>query len=477
MLKRVADFSDLLPELVKLFAFSTEFHATNLNALQEQSRPSLPEIRTQHRPYKAIVVLFLEGGADSFSMLIPLSGCDRDLYAEYAAVRGNIALAQSQILPMIVVDLDYEGNTQQPCTTFGTHPVLSIVQTLWDAGEASWFANIGALVEPTNLVEYNTKKKEGRVLRLPPSLFGHDTQQRQCQSVHSDNTGAKGVLGRMMEALTAQSVPYRTGAYSMYGIRKLLEGDVPSTVMGLSGVNRFSQYGSLSPVLRNITGRQSASIFADTYAGILQKTLEETERLGAQLAGVTLVGTYNGGTGIENVARTIVLRGDSDSETNSERDVFMVGKRTFDSHQNPYSSTASLLELFNRDLEALHTDMTAIGMWNSVTVVTISDFARTLTSNGLGTDHAWGGNNFILGGSVQGQRIHGQFPDDLNPETSELEVGRGRGVLIPTTPWEGMWYGVAQWFGIEEDQMLTVLPNAANFKAGSTLLTEEQLFK
>ena len=124
-----------------------------------------------------------------------------------------------------------------------------------------------------------------------------------------------------------------------------------------------------------------------------------------------------------------------------------------------------------------HTDMTAIGMWNSVTVVTISDFARTLTSNGLGTDHAWGGNNFILGGSVQGQRIHGQFPDDLNPETSELEVGRGRGVLIPTTPWEGMWYGVAQWFGIEEDQMLTVLPNAANYKAGSTLLTEEQLFK
>eukprot|EP01050_Picozoa_sp_SAG11_P026198 SAG11_NODE_6186_length_1369_cov_0.999213_1_plen_109_part_00 len=107
----------------------------------------------------------------------------------------------------------------------------------------------------------------------------------------------------------------------------------------------------------------------------------------------------------------------------------------------------------------------------------ISDFARTLTSNGLGTDHAWGGNYFILGGSVRGRRVHGRYPGNLDPETSELEVGRGRGVLIPTTPWEGMWYGVAQWFGVERDQILRVLPNAVNFEEGSTLLTEEQLFQ
>jgi hypothetical protein len=72
--------------------------------------------------------------------------------------------------------------------------------------------------------------------------------------------------------------------------------------------------------------------------------------LGTQLADITLVGTYNGGTGIKNVARTIVLRGDSDSETNAERDIFMVGKRNFDSHHNPYSITVRLLELFNKDL-------------------------------------------------------------------------------------------------------------------------------
>jgi uncharacterized protein (DUF1501 family) len=331
-------------------------------------------------------VLFFEGGADSFSMLIPLSGCARDLYAEYAAVRSNIALTQSQILPMLPIESAYHATNPQPCTTFGTHPSLSLVQQLWNANQVAWFANIGSLVEPITVENFNTKKKDGRTARLPPSLFGHDTQQRQCQSVHSDSTGAKGVLGRMMEALTTQALPYRCNVVSMYGIRKLMEGNVPPTVMSTSGIVRFAQYKELSSGLREITSQESRSVFADTYAGILEKSLEETERLGSQMRNVTLIGAYSGGTGLQNVARTIALRGFLPSEANSERDVFMVGRRTFDSHQNAYSMNAGHLGAFDRDLRAFHSDMTAIRMWDSVVVVTISDFARTLTSNGQGTD-------------------------------------------------------------------------------------------
>ena len=219
MLRKRTDMSELLPSLIKLFAFSSEFHSTNMNLLETQPRAALPEIPTQQRPYKAIVVLFFEGGADSFSMLIPVSGCVRDLYAEYADVRSNIALTPAQILPMLPVESTYNGGNAtnpQPCTTFGTHPSLSLVQELWDAGQVSWFANIGSLVEPITIENFNTKNKDGRPTRLPPSLFGHDTQQRQCQSVHADSTGAKGVLGRMMEALTTQALPYRCNVVSMY---------------------------------------------------------------------------------------------------------------------------------------------------------------------------------------------------------------------------------------------------------------------
>lgn len=41
--------------------------------------------------------------------------------------------------------------------------------------------------------------------------------------------------------------------------------------------------------------------------------------------------------------------------------------------------------------------------------------------------------------------------------------------------WEGMWYGLAQWFGVEEDRMAEVLPNAANFP-DTALHTQEELF-
>ena len=44
---------------------------------------------------------------------------------------------------------------------------------------------------------------------------------------------------------------------------------------------------------------------------------------------------------------------------------------------------------------------------------------------------------FMIGGDVKGRRIHGQFPEDLDPVTSPIEVGRGRGIFIPSMPWEG----------------------------------------
>ena len=45
----------------------------------------------------------------------------------------------------------------------------------------------------------------------------------------------------------------------------------------------------------------------------------------------------------------------------------------------------------NKALEAFVTEMRVHGVWDQVALATLSDFGRTLTSNGRGTDHAWGG--------------------------------------------------------------------------------------
>lgn len=118
--------------------------------------------------------------------------------------------------------------------------------------------------------------------------------------------------------------------------------------------------------------------------------------------------------------------------------------------------------------------MKALGTWEDVTLLTASDFGRTLTSNGVGTDHAWGSNHLLVGGAVRGGRIHGSYPAVLGEE-GEVNVGRGR--LLPTTPWEGVWAPLAQWFGVEDAGLDAVLPNRAAFATAGHLFARDDVFR
>jgi cullin-associated NEDD8-dissociated protein 1 len=113
------------------------------------------------------------------------------------------------------------------------------------------------------------------------------------------------------------------------------------------------------------------------------------------------------------------------------------------------------------------------GIWDNVVVVTASDFGRTLSSNGLGTDHAWAGNYLVAGGSINGGQIFGNYPSDLS-ETGPHDLGRGR--IIPTLPYDAMWHATAQWMDVDASKMADVIPHHVNFEPGSTLLTREQMF-
>ena len=73
---------------------------------------------------------------------------------------------------------------------------------------------------------------------------------------------------------------------------------------------------------------------------------------------------------------------------------------------------------------------------------------------------------------MRGGTIHGEYPDSLL-STSSVHVGRGR--LLPTTSWEAVWNGLADWFGVPSASMTSVLPNAPNFPS-NLLFTKEQLF-
>ena len=101
-----------------------------------------------------------------------------------------------------------------------------------------------------------------------------------------------------------------------------------------------------------------------------------------------------------------------------------------------------------------------MGMEDQVTLFSASDFGRTLSSNGDGTDHAWGGNHFALGGGVQGGRLYGEYPEDLSLGNA-LDTGRGR--LVPTTSVDEYFAELALWLGVQPSDLGAMLPNLDRF--------------
>ena len=93
-----------------------------------------------------------------------------------------------------------------------------------------------------------------------------------------------------------------------------------------------------------------------------------------------------------------------------QRQVFFVAAGGFDSHDSQIQDQPGLLKGISDAIAAFYAATVEIGMVDSVTTFTQSDFGRTLTSNGDGTDHAWGGNQIVLGGGVRGRDIYGSYP-------------------------------------------------------------------
>ena len=122
-----------------------------------------------------------------------------------------------------------------------------------------------------------------------------------------------------------------------------------------------------------------------------------------------------------------------------------------------------MLPALDAGLGQFVTSMEELGLSEQVTTFTISDFGRTLTSNGKGSDHGWAGNAMMLGGAVQGGQLYGQFPELV--EDNPLDVGRGR--FLPSTASDAMYAEVARWMGVAPENMVNVLPNWPNFEGSA----------
>lgn len=487
---RGSSFDNRVRRMLRVLLASSEFHVTNLHmSITDQVRQETNVRTKRNLPYKAVVVLFMKGAVDSFNVLVPHSKCgetgNRNYFQEYADVRTDVALPKESLRTLIPVK-------NQPCKVFGVHDKLKTLHTLFNGGDASFIANMGALIEPVSKEEFKAKSKQ-----LPPSLFAHNVMQHSMHTVHPQFSAAKGVAGRLANAIEGNC-----DLFSLGGNVKMLDGSVtPITVDEKSGITRFAFEDEILEAYFNYTDQVSTSKFAETYLDVLKSTLARAEDLGEKLAStktsIKFPGDVSGDSAdcnkctgnrlesdascikclpassvslqLREVSKIMKLR----EHRKVDKDVFFISQGGFDTHNDGGEKLEALLEGIDTGLRAFVEEMKSQGLWENVTLVTVSDFGRTLTSNGLGTDHAWGGNYFVLGGDVKGSKIHGKFPEKLT-EDGDSHIGRGR--LIPSMGWEAMWNAVAKWFGVEEARMDTVLPNRKNFPPES-LLSRKQMFK
>lgn len=450
---REPDPNEAFQLALQLLITTPEFHTTN-KVGEPTTTVSGPGQNTgsPQQGYKAVIHLTLKGGNDSFNVLVPGSSCP--LRQEYNSERGEIALPDTKLLPLAG---DLSG---QPCTSFALHNGLPHLKTLYDAGDLLFAANVGVLTEPVT--------KENYKLKTVTQLFSHNSMQNEIQKLDPTNTAVgTGALGRTADAL--ESKGFKTGRVAVEATPTNLAGGTssssPIVTIDQEGVTEFGGSMTVSEVIEDLNGGGNTNgMFGDAWSSILGQALNQTEDLFDLLVNTP---TQNPnfsrsklGKRFKLIAQLIAGR----NERGVERDFFFVSFSGFDTHADVSEKQRGLFRELNDGLEDLTDELKAIGVWDDVVIVQTSDFGRTLTPNtGDGTDHGWGGHYFMAGGSVKGNRIVGEYPSSLT-ESGPFNVGRGR--IIPSTPWDSIFNGVANWLGVtESDKLDDALPNRGRFSS------------
>ncbi|MBI5693051.1 MAG: DUF1501 domain-containing protein [Verrucomicrobia bacterium] len=414
---------------------------------------NLDRVRAAALPpdYKALVCLFLNGGNDATNLIIP---SDVTSYAAYAKSRADLALAQSSLLP--ITPRRYADGR-----AWGLHPAVPALRDLFVQGKLAVLANVGTLVRPTTLADYNAGKN------LPPQLFSHSDQQLQWQSGVPDKpfeTGWGGRLGDLLSALNSSNDI--SMCISIGGGQSFERGNtVSSYIVGSFGVPPMD-FGPASPnhgtriaALRNILAGAPPNLLEAAFGSISHDALNDSDTLRAALQSAPALKTTFPGNDLAGqlamVARLISVA----PTLGLKRQIFFVELAGWDLHAAQITGHGPLLAELSGAMKAFYDATVELGVANQVTTFTASDFGRTYIPNAGGTDHGWGNHQLIMGGAVQGGEFYGTMPS--------LAVGAnddtGRGRWIPSTSVDEYSATLARWFGVSDTNLPVVVPNLGRF--------------
>ena len=426
--------------------------------------------------YKALVCVFLYGGNDGMNMIVPN---DTARYDQYAGVRKGLAIPKANLVPLGGV-------------SYGLHPSLSALGSVWNEGQLAPLFNVGPLFQPLTKAQYRAAAANSEL--LPDSLFSHSDQQILWETGTTDALSRSGWGGRAAEVLSTVNPVISVAGSARFGLGTLqtpLVLPAPGSTFGAYGLQaadtwepqlaRKAAIDALYAQAQDVTlgdaytAAQRNAFAMSARLGALVKTApgdaDATPVIDAAFAAITTGKKINTGMGRQLYQLAKLIAGNATVQGN--RQLFFASMGGFDTHGNQLvtgspleGDHARLLKELGDALGAFHTALKNLGLGTAVTTFTQSDFGRTFApNNSTGTDHAWGNQQLVMGGAVKGGATYGRYPelmlggsDDVGQDSWELQ-----GRWIPTTAVDQYAATLLGWFGASEAQLDAVLPNLKNF--------------
>jgi uncharacterized protein (DUF1501 family) len=339
--------------------------------------------RAQGGSRRNLVVLYLGGGNDALSLLVPYTD------PRYYSRRPTLGVPAGNVLQ---IGSDRSGKP------LGLHPRLAGIRQIFDAGRL-------AIIQRTG---YQNSSRS--------HFLGTDIWS----TANPQAAQGAGWLGRYLDTLPSPVDPLIGWSTTRDTPRTLLANSVPIAAIpsvtgyAMAAPNTGAEVGYARATTERIAShvpvvRPHLSLVNDTILSAL-----------ATIDRVATVGTYTStvvypNTGFGQALRAIagaMVRGVGTK-------VFWVQTGGFDTHaaQNTNGANGAYVNLMatlNDGLLAFYRDLTNQGLLGETLVLQFSEFGRRIPENGsLGTDHGAAGVMLAMGGGVRGG-LYGTAAD-LNP--------------------------------------------------------------
>lgn len=432
--------------------------------------------------YKAMVCILLSGGVDSFNMLVPtgsIASGDNG-YNEYKTVRTDLTIpnvgASGGLLALNNPQCSSFRGISCSYGSYGVHPTMTGVRNLFNSGKLAFMGNIGTLVEPiASYTQYQSGLK-----KLPVGMFSHSDQSTQWQTSVPQSRDALGFGGRLADMMNAANAHQEVSMNISLAGKNIFQRGQNISEYAISnnvnannvGFDSLPTWWGNSGLLTQTRNNAIDSLVSQTYTNLLQKTYSTTTKNSMASFGVfkealqkvpTLTTQFPANNNLAEDLSAITKIMSVRNFLGAKRQIFFIDFGGWDMHSDLIGGLNEKLAQVSEALKSFYDATVELGIADKVTTFTISDFARTITSNGGGSDHAWGGNTMVMGGAVNGGKIYGAYPKmDVLSASNQQNISL-RGNFIPSISTDEFYGELALWYGISPYDLCYALPNLGNF--------------